>query len=70
MMAPQGVCRPFHGLTPLSKMSLAVILASKSLNMFLLTLPLMIGRITGSFSPEAFILILEISLPLTWLLIP
>ena len=54
----------------LSKMSLTVILASKPFNVFLLILPLMIDRITGSIFPEAFILILEISLPLTWLLIP
>ena len=65
--AAQDVCHPFHGLTPQKNASHC----DSRLKIFkhVSAYSSSPDRITRSIFPEAFILILEISHPLTWLLI-
>ena len=65
--AAQDVCHPFHGLTPQKNASHC----DSGLKIFkhVSAYSSSPDRITRSIFPEAFILILEISHPLTWLLI-
>lgn len=54
----------------LSRPSSGTLILASEASALLLILPLMTDRITGSSFPVAFILILEISLLLAWVLIP